>query len=421
MFSDEFYSRSLFEQRDILQRDESRRIVKLVEDDMSSLLWLRDENSRHSRISISTENSKMLDAEFDFDPEIFNSKAYQVAMRSNMRKALSKKKETMAQRKRSPLSTLTNALDYVQLDDNENAQAVEKERLGHFSSKYHASLDDNEDTQKVGTVRSVPFSSEDHIQQDDNEDAQIVREEFLGPLPSIGEPIGELGPGAGVLVSRICDVMDHQAEDLANLAIRRLTPARKNRVFTKPRDLRVFPTSLNEQGVRVVSTRSMARRIFSFLPNGLNSRTSSAPAAPQRSREIDAQLRKDNEKRETKNVLILGTSRSGKSLLFDSMNFFADRYNGNYMNGFRELFKEVICSKMVWEMRTIIDHMEGTKHPAFLVDVQNEGHVQTIFEEHALENGRFGSGVALAIQHLWSDGGVQEYLSARHQRTRSDN
>lgn len=122
-FADEFYCLSLFEQRDLLQTDESRRIVNLIKDDMSSLLWLRDEDSHHSRISISTENSHMLNKIFDFDHEIFNSKVYQVAIRSNMRQALSKKADTTAQRERFPF--LSNGLN---LGTSSASAALERSR-----------------------------------------------------------------------------------------------------------------------------------------------------------------------------------------------------------------------------------------------------------------------------------------------------
>ncbi|MCJ1265924.1 hypothetical protein MMC22_005806 [Lobaria immixta] len=140
--------RSLFEQRDLLQSDESRRIVNQIGDDKSSLLWLRDVNSNHSRTSISTENSQMLDTIFDFDREIFNSKAYQAAIRSNMRQALSNKADTIAKRDRLPLDTLTDALDHVQLDDSEDVQTVREQSLSPF-----AILDEPIGDLRLGPVR----------------------------------------------------------------------------------------------------------------------------------------------------------------------------------------------------------------------------------------------------------------------------
>ena len=116
-----------------MQSDESRRIVNMVEDDKSSLLWLRDDNSYHSRMSILTENSQLLDTRFDFDREIFNSKAYQVAIRSNMRQALSNKTDTRLRRETFPLRPLANAFNHLQLDDSEDAQTVREERLVSLS------------------------------------------------------------------------------------------------------------------------------------------------------------------------------------------------------------------------------------------------------------------------------------------------
>lgn len=452
-----------------MQSDESRRIVKLVEDDMSSLLWLRDENSRHSRISILTENSQMLDAVFDFDREIFNSKAYQVAMRSNMRKALSKKTETMAQPELSPLRTSTNAFDHVQLNHNENAQTVRDERLGLSSSRDPVQSNDNEDAQTLREVRVGLLSSGDHVRVDDNEIAQTVkeersgllpsgdhlqlndsedprtiREERLGSLPYNDKPIGELRLGAGeILVSHVLnvrvevapavtreparsslneniplnnDVMDHQAEKPANLAVRRLIPARKSRVLTKLRDSPASLTSFNDEDVGVVSTRRMARRMLSFLPNGLNLRTPYVSAALQRSHEIDEQLRIYNEKKTNLNVLILGTSQSGKSVLSNSMKIFQD---GNaFSSDFRRTFKEVIFTKMVKDMRIILENMKDLDFP---VDCQNlDDHVQTIFGQSAEIESLLDSDLVLAIGALWGESGLREYLrSERCQMIRS--
>ena len=83
--------RSMSQERTLLQSVESRHIIQRLRDDTSSLLWLRDSESILSRRTVSTCNSKLLETVFDFDGEVFNSKVYQVALRSNMKQALSRK------------------------------------------------------------------------------------------------------------------------------------------------------------------------------------------------------------------------------------------------------------------------------------------------------------------------------------------
>ena len=85
------HCRSLSQERTLLQSSESRHVIQRLKDDTSSLLWLRDSESILSRRTVSTCNSKLLDTVFDFDSEVFNSRAYQVALKSNMKQVLSHK------------------------------------------------------------------------------------------------------------------------------------------------------------------------------------------------------------------------------------------------------------------------------------------------------------------------------------------
>ncbi|MCJ1377204.1 guanine nucleotide-binding protein subunit alpha [Xylographa soralifera] len=85
------HCRSLSQERTLLQSPESRHVIQRLRDDTSSLLWLRDSESILSRKTMSTFNSKVLETVFDFDGEVFNSKVYQLALRSNMKQVLSHK------------------------------------------------------------------------------------------------------------------------------------------------------------------------------------------------------------------------------------------------------------------------------------------------------------------------------------------
>ncbi|KAL9117504.1 MAG: hypothetical protein Q9187_005958 [Circinaria calcarea] len=128
-------SRTLFEQRDLLQSSESRHIIKMVEDDTSSLLWIRDTESYscYSRKSALTENSVMLDTVFDFDREIFHSRAYQVAARSNMKQALINGKRTNMQHEVSDLALDSGLANFIKLDDDDQDIQTIKEVHTNFS------------------------------------------------------------------------------------------------------------------------------------------------------------------------------------------------------------------------------------------------------------------------------------------------
>ena len=89
-------SRTTFEQTTLLQSDRSRHIVDVVRDDLSSLLVLRDNDSSRRSQSILSESSSRLNKKFDFDREILSSKVYQMAIQSNMRQPLSRKRNKLA-------------------------------------------------------------------------------------------------------------------------------------------------------------------------------------------------------------------------------------------------------------------------------------------------------------------------------------
>lgn len=59
-----------------------------IKDDTSSLLWLRDAESVQSYRSTEIQDLGTVNTTFTFDPEVFNSRVYQTATRSNMIQAL---------------------------------------------------------------------------------------------------------------------------------------------------------------------------------------------------------------------------------------------------------------------------------------------------------------------------------------------
>lgn len=122
------FSRSISQQNQLLQRRESRRIVRRIEDDKSSLLWLRDNDSCGTVHSIVSESSDLLEVNFDFDPEVFNSRAYQTAVRANMRQALAKKKGKMVHREKPASDDIIRDIDSIcSIRPEDDAQTVKAE------------------------------------------------------------------------------------------------------------------------------------------------------------------------------------------------------------------------------------------------------------------------------------------------------
>ncbi|TVY47961.1 Guanine nucleotide-binding protein subunit alpha [Lachnellula occidentalis] len=72
--------RTTFERNALLQDDESRRIIKRMEDNRASLLSLADSSSNHTRRSRITENSNLLDTAFGFDNEVITTDVYRAAL-----------------------------------------------------------------------------------------------------------------------------------------------------------------------------------------------------------------------------------------------------------------------------------------------------------------------------------------------------
>ena len=97
-----------------------------VADDTSSLICLRDTDSYLSRQSMLSDSSSILDVTFEFDRKIFDSKPYQVALRS----ALARTKGKMPQRQRPPLNDPISVLRYERSNSTEkDAQTVRNKSL----------------------------------------------------------------------------------------------------------------------------------------------------------------------------------------------------------------------------------------------------------------------------------------------------
>ena len=100
-----FRSRSISEQKVLLQTEKTRRLLDQVKDDTSSLFCLRDSASFCSSTT-TADRPSFLDICFDFDQELTATKVYHRQWRPLIRKALDKGRKI----KESPVNTLRKGL-----------------------------------------------------------------------------------------------------------------------------------------------------------------------------------------------------------------------------------------------------------------------------------------------------------------------
>jgi hypothetical protein len=119
-------SRSLLEQKGILNSADAKQVIEAMKDETSSLLCIADNRSMTSRSTEITENSVGLDISFEFDSELLSSNSYTAAYRSHLRQALTTGRQgiNLAQNKSS-----TQALDVHYDLPNVTPQAAERQAI----------------------------------------------------------------------------------------------------------------------------------------------------------------------------------------------------------------------------------------------------------------------------------------------------
>ena len=128
------HCRSLSQERTLLQSQESRHAIQRLRDDTSSLLWLRDSESILSRRTVSTFNSQLLETVFDFDGEVFNSRVYQVALRSNMKQVLSHKASRHSEPSDLASPTTNDTIPHENDEDGTDTETIKAKSVLDASS-----------------------------------------------------------------------------------------------------------------------------------------------------------------------------------------------------------------------------------------------------------------------------------------------
>ena len=363
-FSNLSLSRSISEQNRLLQSDESRHIFQQVEDDKSSLLLLIDKDSCRSSVhSLASESSDLLDRDFEFDREVFNSRAYRTAARANMREALSR----------------TNTGKTVQREGSSLDDSV-----GDINSGYSIEPEDDEltvtakpedswplrDGIVVGITTEIsqpdPLISEDNVTNYGIErptspsydngrkrggaepGPSLNRQKPLPELPSslsYMPPSGATeGPGqAGSKIFK--NETQRQHEYVTNPSVVDHAANTPRQSLFKRRD------SLSSHFGRKKSDMPKLFNSRFSLPLGLlqQPRTSQVPSAGINKSHL-ATYKVLEESRKCPKVLILGTSGAGKSTLLKTMTMFA---GGIHSISQLEDYRETIQDNLgIWNRTT---------------------------------------------------------------------
>ena len=398
----------------MLQCDESRRIVRLIEDDKSSLLWLRDKDSSRTIQSIVSETSDLLEVNFDFDSEVFNSRAYQTAVRANMRQTLARKKGKMVQRDEPPSDDNVRDIDSrSSIESESDAQTVKANTVDlwrpsggilvgittELSQTDSIISEDNVASYGIAHPTSPP-QDDIHKGQGNEPGSSLNREKPLPDVPSRLDymPLGwatKIFSQAGAKMFK--NEIQQQHEHLTDPKIVEHVPTSSGQSLAKRRDS-LSSFSFKEGNM----LKSFKSRLS--LPSGLRQqpRTSQVPLAGiNKSHLATYKVLKESSK--CPKVLILGTSGAGKSTLLKSMTIFS---GGTYSHLDRESCKETICSNIFIDINTILHAMKDFDIP--LESCDKETYVKTISMYRWYQITELTPDIAFAIEALWSDLGVQE-------------
>lgn len=369
-----FYSRTTFERTELLGNNESRQIIKRIEDNRTSLLTLRDTGSQCTNTNTATENWSLLDREFDFDQNVITTHVYRAAMRSNMRTATHNMKGKM------PL--LNGDLVETMPEMEEEDPAVVRKPQTELHSSHQ------QDWSQQSLLRH-PRIEERALSISQLQEGDEENQEHLDVRHSSSDE--EDGPASPVKIQVKKTDIVNQASILA-LAPLDLPPLmrqenmrsglkRKGKTIWRLRIPKLFtnPASLD-------------------VPASVVSETQSSPPAQQ-----------------TK-VLFLGTSESGKSTLLKTLKL---AFGGNFNLEERLCFKDIIFSNTVQSMRVILEAMEFLEIPIY--GHKTEHYVLTIFMQPAqIEDDSLSLEVCEAIEELWKDGGVKKAFERSREYQLSD-
>jgi hypothetical protein len=316
----------------------------------------------------------MLDVEFGFDREVFSSRAYLVAMRANMKQAISRKVGKMAQRQGPPLDDARLVSSYERLNEaGVNVQRVESKSLN--DDEHILSLDRDISPPEDPSSLVSPLSRIDmNSSQDDS--TLLKRSTIKARLD---------------LVLR-----------------RRFTFAEKYPV--QPRTSPLTPTNCE---VKVsTSTTNKVHRKLPYMP-GWFELPSLPPSIslqqPQKNR-VPLEMMKASahaapeENMKCHKVLLLGVKGAGKTTIFNSMRIYS---GDDYSESELEAWKDNIHKIIIRVLQTISEFVSGFKESvlqfeSFVIQIAIRGLFPPTPD------------VCLVINALWNNPKVQAIAGSMH-------
>ncbi|EPE34221.1 Transducin (alpha subunit), insertion [Glarea lozoyensis ATCC 20868] len=352
------HCRTTFERNALLQDNESRRIIKRIEENRASLLSLRDSTSEDTRRSKSTDNSHLLDTEFDFDQEVITTSVYRAALRSNLRKAARKGKSPGL-----PSETLGGFDPIPEIVESPGVFSGNLQESLSGPSGNDASL---QSPQELSGYKRW-FQTDEaitHTTEVDQVSTRLSRLSRLSDDVSVlssetQERDDEGGPGQSLLASQ-------------------------NTVQEKP---------LEPNNRKWRAKKYRIRNIFT-PQSSVDMQKLPAPLVLDPLVSVDGELPK---------VLVLGTGNSGKSTLCKSMDALC---KGGWTIQDRLRFQEAVFTNTIQNMKIILKAMTTLDIP--LDSDKNRSHALTIIHHPSSIGRDFPPDACNAIEALWEDGGVKQ-------------
>lgn len=326
----------------------------------------------------------MLDTVFDFDCEIFHSRAYQVAARSNMKQALKNRNRTDVHNDVTPSTNEFGLPSFMQSDDgDQDVQTIKETIKGEPPDRsqpmYDTGADNLDDIPKDKSSHLVPSATRGAIN-------------FFKP--------GIILPDGGPVT------------DIGNLRPLELPPLSQTNFIASDHNLEKLAGG-KKQARRRPWSLSNVLKSRAVLSHAIQQAREKAQAATmgrveregrERNKEIEKQIMRDRARDKVPNVLLLGALESGKSTLLMSIKLLLE---GPYSLGELESFKKTIFSNIFWSMRVILEAMESLE--ISVDDKKTEDLVMTIYQQPtSMQVESLPPRVTAAIKGLWKDAGVLE-------------
>lgn len=392
----------------MLQSNETRRIVQQIEDDKSSLLWLWDEDSCHTVQSLISESSALLDVNFDFNHEVFSSRAYRTATRANIREALSRKKGKMTQREGSHRNSSAESLEIRRSTGSEDdAQTIKAKPKDPWSLRDDTFIEVTTEINQIDSIISDDNVTNDGIERSTRSSQDNTRkEEWNEPSSSLkwGKPLPAIPSRLNRMVSsRVTEVFSPTGSELFQIETQRHQEYSNRMVAYGYAERRDSLSFFGLQGRKMPKPFNLPCPPPSDLPQ--QPRTSQVPSAGIDTSHLPTYeiLR---ESRKCPKVLVLGISGAGKTTLLKSMKMFLGyTYGGTQREGYRYKIYDQVFS----DINTILGAMEILKIP---LDYSKEKACVKMVVKNYFFKGytEFSHDFPVAVNFLWNYSSIRAYF-----------